>query len=142
MDPIAEQIVLDESEIVERFVRSSGPGGQHVNKVATAVQLRFDLRNARSIPDEVRERLARLAGKRVNAEGVLVLEARRFRSREKNRRDARERLLALIRRAAEPERPRKKTRPTRQSRERRLAAKLLRSRTKTGRGRVRPPDPE
>lgn len=127
---------------MERFVRSSGPGGQHVNKVATAVQLRFDLRNSRSIPDDVRARLARLAGKRVNAEGVLVLEARRFRSREKNRRDARERLLALIRRAAEPVRPRKKTRPTRKSRERRLTAKLLRGQTKTGRGRVRPPDPE
>lgn len=138
----ADRIVLDESEIVERFVRSSGPGGQHVNKVATAVQLRFDLRNSRSIPDDVRARLARLAGKRVNAEGVLVLEARRFRSREKNRRDARERLLALIRRAAEPVRPRKKTRPTRKSRERRLTAKLLRGQTKTGRGRVRPPDPE
>ena len=142
MAPFADRIVLDESEIQEKFVRSSGPGGQHVNKVATAVQLRFDLRNSRSIPDEVRKRLARLAGKRVNAEGVLVLEARRFRSREKNRRDARERLLALIRRAAEPERPRKKTRPTRQSRERRLTAKLRRSQTKTGRGRVRPPDPE
>jgi len=127
---------------VERFVRSSGPGGQHVNKVATAVQLRFDLRNARSIPDEVRARLARLAGKRVTAEGVLILEARRFRSREKNRRDARERLLALIRRAAEPERPRKKTRPTRESRERRISAKLRRGQTKTERGRVRPPDPE
>lgn len=138
----ADRIVLDENEIVERFVRSSGPGGQHVNKVATAVQLRFDLRNSRSIPDDVRARLARLAGKRVNAEGVLVLEARRFRSREKNRRDARERLLALIRRAAEPVRPRKKTRPTRKSRERRLTAKLLRGQTKTGRGRVRPPDPE
>ena len=142
MAPFADRIVLDESEIQEKFVRSSGPGGQHVNKVATAVQLRFDLRNSRSIPDEVRKRLARLAGKRVNAEGVLVLEARRFRSREKNRRDARERLLALIRRAAEPERPRKKTRPTRQSRERRLTAKLRRSQTKTGRGRVRSPDPE
>ena len=127
---------------MERFVRSSGPGGQHVNKVATAVQLRFDLRNARSITDEVRARLARLAGKRVTAEGVLILEARRFRSREKNRRDARERLLALIRRAAEPERPRKKTRPTRESRERRLAAKLRRGRTKTERGRLRPLDPE
>lgn len=138
----ADRIVLDESEIVERFVRSSGPGGQHVNKVATAVQLRFDLRNSRSITDDVRARLLRLAGKRVNAEGVLVLEARRFRSREKNRRDARERLLALIRRAAEPERPRKKTRPTRISRERRLTAKLRRGQTKTGRGRVLPPGPE
>lgn len=142
MDSPSDRIVLDESEIEERFVRSSGPGGQHVNKVATAVQLRYDLKNSRSLPDEVRKRLFRLAGNRVSAEGVLVLEARRFRSREKNRRDARERLLALIRRASEPERPRKKTRPTRESRERRLAAKLRRGQTKTGRGRVRPPDPE
>lgn len=142
MGSSADRIVLDESEIAERFVRSSGPGGQHVNKVATAVQLRFDLKNSRSITDEVRARLARLAGKRVTAEGVLILEARRFRSREKNRRDARERLLALIRKAAEPERPRKKTRPSRESRERRLEAKLRRGRTKTERGRVRPPDAE
>lgn len=142
MDSSADRIVLDESEIEERFVRSSGPGGQHVNKVATAVQLRFDLKNSRSITDEVRERLRRLAGKRVTAEGVLVLEARRFRSQEKNRRDARERLLALIRTAAEPLRPRKKTGATRESRERRLADKLRRGRIKTERGRVRLPDPE
>lgn len=142
MDSSADRIVLDESEIEERFVRSSGPGGQHVNKVATAVQLRFDLKNSRSITDEVRERLRRLAGKRVTAEGVLVLEARRFRSQEKNRRDARERLLALIRTAAEPLRPRKKTGATRESRERRLADKLRRGRIKTERGRVGLPDPE
>ena len=142
MGSSADRIVLDESEIAERFVRSSGPGGQHVNKVATAVQLRFDLKNSRSIPDDVRNRLLRLAGNRVTSEGVLILEARRFRSREKNRRDARERLLALIRKAAEPERPRKKTRPSRESRERRLEAKLRRGRTKTERGRVRPPDAE
>jgi len=136
MDPSAERIVLDESDIVERFVRSSGPGGQHVNKVATAVQLRFDLKNSRSLPDDVRIRLFRLAGNRVTAEGLLVLEARRFRSREKNRKDARERLLALIRKASVPPRPRRKTSPPRQSRERRLSNKRQRSEVKKKRGGV------
>jgi len=140
MDSPADRIVLDEREIVERFVRSPGPGGQHVNKVATAVQLRFDLKNSRSIPDDVRTRLSRLAGKRVTSEGVLVLEARRFRSREKNRRDARERLLALIRKAAEPVRPRRKTKPSRESRKRRLSDKRRRSETKKTRKTVSDPD--
>jgi len=140
MDSPADRIVLDEREIVERFVRSPGPGGQHVNKVATAVQLRFDLKNSRSIPDDVRTRLSRLAGKRVTSEGVLVLEARRFRSREKNRRDARERLLALIRKAAEPVRPRRKTKPSRESRKRRLSNKRRRSETKKTRKTVSDPD--
>jgi ribosome-associated protein len=97
---VTKTIVLDESEIKERFVRSSGPGGQNINKVATAVQLRFDLRNSRSIPDEVRERLVRSAGKRVTGEGVLIIEARRFRTQERNRQDARDRLVEWIRRAA------------------------------------------
>lgn len=136
MDPSPDRIVLDESEIEERFFRSSGPGGQHVNKVATAVQLRYDLKNSRSLPDEVRMRLFRLAGKRVTAEGVLILEARRFRSREKNRRDARERLLALIRKACVAPRPRRSTRPSHQSRERRLADKRRRSEVKRKRGAV------
>lgn len=140
MDPPADRFVLDESEIEERFVRSSGPGGQHVNKVATAVQLRFDLKNSRSIPEEVRVRVRRLAGKRVTAEGVLLLEARRFRSREKNRQDARERLLDLIRRASEPVRPRRKTTPSRTSGERRLSDKRRRSDVKKKRGAV--PDHE
>lgn len=140
MDPPADRFVLDESEIEERFVRSSGPGGQHVNKVATAVQLRFDLKNSRSIPEEVRVRVRQLAGKRVTAEGVLLLEARRFRSREKNRQDARERLLDLIRRASEPVRPRRKTTPSRASGERRLSDKRRRSEVKKKRGAV--PDHE
>lgn len=136
MDAFRNRFVLDEREIVERFVRSSGPGGQHVNKVATAVQLRFDLKNSRSLPDEVRERLLRLAGKRVTAEGVLVLEARRFRSRERNRRDARDRLLALIRRASAPPCPRRKTGPSGQARERRLSEKRRRGGVKRRRGAV------
>lgn len=133
-------IRLDESEIAERFVRSPGPGGQHVNKAATAVQLRFDLKNARSISEEVRGRLFRLAGKRVTADGILVIEARRYRSRERNRQDARERLLALIRRAAEPARRRGATKPPPASRERRLADKRRRGEVKKGRMTV--PEPE
>lgn len=133
MIPVTKTIMLDESEVEERFVRSSGPGGQNVNKVATAVQLRFDLRNARSIPEEVRERLVRAAGKRVTGEGVLIIEARRFRTQERNRQDARERLVEWIRRAADPVRPRRRTGPTRESKERRLESKRRRSGTKRGR---------
>ena len=138
---VTKTIVLDESEIKERFVRSSGPGGQKINKVATAVQLRFDLRNSRSISDEVRERLIRSAGKRVTGEGVLVIEARRFRTQERNRQDARDRLVEWIRRAALPVRPRRETGPTRASKERRLASKRQRSRIKRGRRGVAEADP-
>lgn len=127
---ITGTIALDEGEIRERFLRSSGPGGQNINKLATAVQLRFDVRNSRSLPDEVRDRLVRLAGKRMTREGELIIEARRFRTRERNRQDARNRLFGLLRKAAEPVRPRKKTTPTRESQERRLGAKRRRSRIK------------
>jgi ribosome-associated protein len=127
---ITETISLDESEILERFVRSSGPGGQNVNKVATAVRLRFDARGSRSLPEPVRERLVRLAGKRMTREGVIVIEAARFRTQERNREDARERLVELIRRAARPEKPRKGTAPTAASRERRLSAKRRRGEVK------------
>jgi len=130
MIPVTETILLDESELEERFIRSSGPGGQNINKVATAVQLRFDVRNSRSLPDEVRERLVRSAGRRVTGGGVLVIEARRFRTRERNRKDARDRLVGMIRKAALPGRPRRKTGPTGASRERRLERKRRRSRIK------------
>jgi len=130
MIKITETILLDESEIMERFLRSSGPGGQNVNKVATAVQLRFDARNSRSLPDDVRNRLIRLAGKRMTRDGALVIDARRFRTQERNRGDARDRLIALIRKAAEPVTPRRKTRPTRESKKRRLESKRRRSRIK------------
>jgi len=133
---VTEKILLPEAEIRERFIRSSGPGGQNVNKVATAVQLRFDVRNSPSLPDAVRERLVRLAGRRMTGEGVLIIEARRFRTRERNREDARERLAGLIRKAAEPARFRRETRPTGKSRERRLEFKHQRSRVKQSRKKV------
>jgi len=134
--PVTESISLDECELEERFILSSGPGGQNVNKVASAVQLRFDVAGSPSLPDEVKQRLLRLAGKRASKDGVLVLTARGERSQERNREDALARLVALIRRAAEIPKPRRATRPTRASFRRRLEAKSLRSRTKRGRGRV------
>lgn len=135
---VTEKILLDESEIRERFIRSSGPGGQNVNKLATAVQLRFDVRKSRALPDEVSERLVRLAGRRMTGEGELIIEARRFRKQERNRQDARDRLIELIRKAAEPIDPRKKTKPTLESRKRRLESKRRRSRIKQGRRGVSP----
>ena len=130
---ITETISLDEREIEERFVHASGPGGQNVNKVATAVQLRFDVAGS-SLPDDVRERLIRLAGRRLTKDGVLVITAQRHRAQERNRQDARERLIELIRRAAVAPAPRRPTRPSRASRERRLDAKKRRSVLKRLRG--------
>ena len=129
---ITPRIALDEQALEERFVRSPGPGGQNVNKVATAVELRCDLERA-GLPDDVRERLGRLAGRRLSSDGVLVIEAHRYRTRERNRADALGRLVGLIQRAVEPPKPRKATRPTRASRERRLADKRERAGTKRAR---------
>jgi len=134
---INDAIAIDEREIEERFVQASGPGGQNVNKVATAVQLRFDVLHAPSLPWSVRQKLMTLAGRRLTADGVLVIDARRFRTQERNRADARVRLVELIRRAATPVVKRIATRPTLASKRRRLDAKKVRSATK--RARTRPP---
>jgi ribosome-associated protein len=127
---VTDTLRLDEAEISESFIRASGPGGQNVNKVASAVQLRFDARHSPSLPPPVRERLERLAGNRVSQDGVLIITARRFRSQERNRADALDRLVALIGRAATPPRRRRPTRPSAASRERRLADKVQRARLK------------
>ena len=127
---ITRDIALAEGEIAESFLRSPGPGGQNVNKLETAVQLRFDVRRSPSLPEPVRRRLERLAGRRLTGEGVLVLTAHRHRTRERNRADALERLIGLIRDAAVPPVPRRPTRPTTASKRRRLEAKKHHGRNK------------
>ena len=124
---INDRISLGGEEIEERFVRASGPGGQNVNKLASAVQLRFDVRHSPSLPQEVRERLERLSGRRLTRDGVLVIIAQRHRTQERNRQDARERLIELIARASVAPTPRRPTRPTAAARERRLAGKKHRA---------------
>jgi ribosome-associated protein len=120
---IDHRISIDERELEERFIRASGPGGQNVNKLATAVQLRFDVRHSPSLPPQVRTRLERLAGRRLTRDGVLVINAQRHRTQERNRQDALERLIALIQRAAVAPVPRRPTKPTAGARERRLQSK-------------------
>ena len=134
MIQITPDIAIDESEIQLEFVRSSGPGGQNVNKVSTAVQLRFDATGSPSLPAEVRQRLLVQAKGRINQDGILVIDAQRFRTQGANRQDAVDRLVEIIRKATEKPRPRYKTKPTRASKERRLETKRRRSQTKQLRG--------
>ncbi len=135
MIAITETIAIDERELDESFVRSSGPGGQNVNKLATAVQLRFDLRGSPAIPPGMKARAEKLAGQRLTREGVIVISADRFRTQDQNRDDARARLVELLQRAAVVPKVRRKTRPTLASKKRRIEGKKHRSEVKSRRGR-------
>jgi len=135
---VTDAIGLDEAEIDIKAARASGPGGQHVNKTSTAIELRFDVANSPSLAEDVKARLTKIAGSRMTQEGELLIFAQTHRSQEINRQDAIGRLVSLIQKAAEAPKPRKRTRPTKASRERRLAAKTRRSGVKAMRGRPEP----
>ena len=132
---VNRSIQIPARELKLRFIQAAGPGGQNVNKVATAVELRFDVRRSQALPEPVRERLLRQAGRRINEAGELIIQARRHRSQERNRQEAVERLIALVRQAAAPPRPRRPTRPSAAARARRLESKKLHARLKRQRRR-------
>ena len=133
MIQVTPTIAINENDLIEEFIRASGPGGQNVNKVSSAVQLRFDVANSRSLPDEVRRRLITLASNRITEDGILIIDARQFRTQGRNREDAIDRLVELIRKAAQRPKARRKTKPTLGSKVRRLKAKRLRTKTKQSR---------
>ena len=137
MTPVPPSIVIPENELDERFVRASGPGGQNVNKVSTAVELRFNVATS-SLPDDVKARLAALAGKKLSADGVLLIDSREHRTQAQNRAAARARLAALLQQASLRPKKRRKTKPSKAARERRLTSKVQRSRVKSHRARIRP----
>lgn len=132
---LTDSIAIPDWELVETFIRASGPGGQNVNKVASAVQLRFDVKNSPSLPQAVKARLKSIAGRRMTKDGVIIIEAKRFRDQERNREDARARLAALIERAATPQKPRRKTRVPPSQKRKRVDDKRKRSEIKAKRGR-------